>query len=892
MSASVDGVESRDHSGQDHTAQNFNIFAELEAWAGQLEIWQQCALSKLVSKPALEQADHALIFEEFLQDRGLAPVTGERFKYFLNAPEEKPKQAAPVILEAIRDVIGVNALTPDQVLTIGPNLTVVYGPNGAGKSGYARVLKASCFTRSKSLTILGNINRDAREHPPISAAFSLADGSLTTYEKKNPSKVLRDNFAVFDSSCIRAHTDERKSFVVTPFLFDVFPRMAEVIADVNARMKALRLSRAVDVSVLSIPDGKSQVAAILNSLSARTDVRLVNELGTFEDANAARLVQLSQEIEQLKKSDPQEIIKKKTNALTDMNLLGEKLRAAMTSLSLETTQPISTLITELRGLREQATALSAASFHGEPVQPIGTPAWTNLLKAALAFNAEAYPGHPYPAHTEGVRCVLCQQTLGEEAVQRLNRFSDFMKNDIERKVQETMTKLLVHARTIDRIDLQLYASDSALRRTADEMEPGLSVDVDALLATLVKRKETVIDAIKLTSPFTFEEARAPALKRIRDLHLKINEEIEVLKTKDVAQVIKQHETEHTLLTERKLLASRLKQVLDACASLAWLDRATKVATVSPKPVTEMQKQLMTKLVATGFRELFRQNCEQLGLKLPIDFKIRGSDGETDRQLGFETVGGSNAQISDVLSEGEQTVVALADFLTEVSINDRHVGVILDDPVSSMDHMHKESIAKRLVQEAKIRQVIIFTHDILFSHHLANEAALQAGGFQFTGRTVSRNHAGDIGCIDHLVFPHSHYEDEALHRAEHFLAEAKKTTGGIQHDFLEKGCGCLRTAYEDFIQKQLFSDVVRRWRENIRFTVADVFVPDHIGRTLDERMGMLSRYIDAHSHSSAYHEVPLTTDVLAREIEALREMIRVFKRDKKLWKEAKDKATFN
>jgi ABC-type cobalamin/Fe3+-siderophores transport system ATPase subunit len=891
MSANADGLESRDRAVQVEPAQNFNIFAELEAWAGPLEVWQQCALSKLVSKPALEEADRALVFEEFLQDRGLVPATGERCKYHLNAPEEKAKPAAPVVLEAIHEVIGVNALTPDQVLTIGPNLTVVYGPNGSGKSGYARVLKASCFTRSKSLTILGNINRDARDHPPISAVFTMADGSISKYEKKKPSTVLRDNFAVFDSSCIRVHTDERKSFVVTPYLFDVFPRMAEVIADVNARMKALRMSRTVDAAAFAIPDGKSQVATLLSSLTARTDVRVLKELGTFDDANAARVVQLSQEIEQLKKSDPQEIIKKKTSALTDMNLLGEKLRAAMASLSLETTQPISTLITELRGLREQATALSAASFHGEPLQPIGTPAWTNLLKAALAFNAEAYPGHPYPAHTDDVRCVLCQQNLGEEAAQRLNRFSDFMKSDIERKVQETTTKLLGHARTIDRIDLQLYASDSAFRRTADEMEPGLSEDVDALLATLVKRKETVLEAVKLTNAFTFEEARSPALKRIRELHLKITGEIDGLKTKDVAQVIKQHEAELALLTERKLLAGRLKQVLEACESLAWLDRASKVAAVSPKFVTDMQKQLMTKLVATGFRERFRQNCEELGLKLPIDFKIRGSDGETDRQLGFETVGGSNAQISDVLSEGEQTVVALADFLTEVSINDHHVGVILDDPVSSMDHMHKESIAKRLVHEATMRQVIIFTHDILFSHHLANEAALQAGGFQFYGRTVSRNHAGDIGCIDHLVFPHSHYEDEALHRAEYFLTEAKKTTGGIQHDHLEKGCGCLRTAYEDFIQKQLFSDVVRRWRENIKFTVADVFIPDQIGRTLDERMGLLSRYIDAHSHSPAYHEVPLTVDVLAREIEALRETVRIFKKDKKQWKETKDKSKF-
>ncbi|MBE8233310.1 MAG: hypothetical protein HAW67_06195, partial [Endozoicomonadaceae bacterium] len=40
-----------------------------------------------------------------------------------------------------------------------------------------------------------------------------------------------------------------------------------------------------------------------------------------------------------------------------------------------------------------------------------------------------------------------------------------------------------------------------------------------------------------------------------------------------------------------------------------------------------------------------------------------------------------------------------------------------DPVSSLDHMHRENLAKRLVNKAEERQVIIFTHDIHFLHFL-------------------------------------------------------------------------------------------------------------------------------------------------------------------------------
>ncbi len=52
---------------------------------------------------------------------------------------------------------------------------------------------------------------------------------------------------------------------------------------------------------------------------------------------------------------------------------------------------------------------------------------------------------------------------------------------------------------------------------------------------------------------------------------------------------------------------------------------------------------------------------------------------------------------------------------------RH-GIVVDDPVSSLDHARMEAVAKRLVKEAKAdRQVIIFTHNLFFHHAVFEEA---------------------------------------------------------------------------------------------------------------------------------------------------------------------------
>ena len=53
---------------------------------------------------------------------------------------------------------------------------------------------------------------------------------------------------------------------------------------------------------------------------------------------------------------------------------------------------------------------------------------------------------------------------------------------------------------------------------------------------------------------------------------------------------------------------------------------------------------------------------------------------------------------------------------------RDHGIIVDDPVSSLDHTRMQAVAERLAGEAaKGRQVIVFTHNIIFHHMLRTEA---------------------------------------------------------------------------------------------------------------------------------------------------------------------------
>jgi hypothetical protein len=95
----------------------------------------------------------------------------------------------------------------------------------------------------------------------------------------------------------------------------------------------------------------------------------------------------------------------------------------------------------------------------------------------------------------------------------------------------------------------------------------------------------------------------------------------------------------------------------------------------------------------------------------------------------------DADIDDVLSEGEQTALGLAGFLTEVEFDESKSAVVLDDPVSSLDAGRRSRVARRLVEVAQDRQVIVFTHEATFVTALTKAA--RDLGVETTERAITR-----------------------------------------------------------------------------------------------------------------------------------------------------------
>jgi energy-coupling factor transporter ATP-binding protein EcfA2 len=172
-------------------------------------------------------------------------------------------------------------------------------------------------------------------------------------------------------------------------------------------------------------------------------------------------------------------------------------------------------------------------------------------------------------------------------------------------------------------------------------------------------------------------------------------------------------------------------------------------------------------------------------------------------------------VQDVLSEGERTCVALAAFMTELATSAHQSALVFDDPVSSLDHRWRKKVAERLVGEAAQRQVIVFTHDLVFVNDLLDLAASKRQPMRMT--TVSRGAAGAGQVTDGLPWKGQRVEDR-IDKLEKAARAAKSLYDNDQEAEYETAAAHiydqLRASWERGLEEVAFSHVVMRHRDYI------------------------------------------------------------------------------
>jgi hypothetical protein len=232
-------------------------------------------------------------------------------------------------------------------------------------------------------------------------------------------------------------------------------------------------------------------------------------------------------------------------------------------------------------------------------------------------------------------------------------------------------------------------------------------------------------------------------------------------------------------------------------------------------ITILGNKLADDVVTPQLRDRFLDEVTSIvSNKVRVEIaRVGGRYGSPQYQVRF--LAKPDAKVLSVLSEGEQTCIALAAFLTEVATMDHRSALVFDDPVTSLDHRWRKKVAERLVKEAAFRQVIVFTHDLIFVNDL-HDLALQKK-VQQTSRSVGRGSAGTGIVQDGLPWQGKSVEDR-LDKLSKRARDAKQLFDDSRdEEYCEEAVAIynrLRATWERALESIAFAGVVQRHRDYI------------------------------------------------------------------------------
>ena len=229
------------------------------------------------------------------------------------------------------------------------------------------------------------------------------------------------------------------------------------------------------------------------------------------------------------------------------------------------------------------------------------------------------------------------------------------------------------------------------------------------------------------------------------------------------------------------------------------------------------------------------------------------------------------EVPKIVSEGEQRCISIAAFFAELSTANDPSAIVFDDPVSSLDFEWRNNVARRLVQEAANRQVIVFTHDVVFLLALKQYAG--ECGVEPLDQHVRRQSKGAGVCAEELPWVAMPVRGKIGYLKKEWQAADKLYRNGSQDSYEREAkylYGLLREAWERALEEVLLSGVVERYRASVQTQrlapLSDITEEDC--KTVERAMTKCSTWLPGHDKAPAARAPVPNPEALKADIEAL------------------------
>lgn len=810
------------------------------AWLSSLPAWQQDLARRLAARVELTDEAYADAFELIKSQFGVPIVGPSPTVQPIQRSHLSPTDAGSTTrLLALGGLRGVGLVSEREELRFAPTgLTLIYGPNAVGKSSYVRALKVLSRTVDLDCRVRSNIYDASTADIAPSAKIEIeVDGAVSAERSslETPTTVSLAGMSVFDSPCAEFYVDEQNIVQYIPTELRLLARLATLQDRMRRELHAERQAlRDTEPSRSTYPP-TTEVGRALARLHGADDDPDLNNLAALTDDERARIVELRGIVAAAAASTSRDEALAAKREATEATKLAEAI-AETTRRVAEPAAARLRAAAKADATAREALQLAAGQLTG-PIDGIGGEPWRLLWEAARSFMEGADGAFPPGA---GSPCPLCLQAVTPSTATRMAHFDAHVSSTVQATAMEAERVLTEALSTC--APTHADACRTPLLEALRDREPELAQQLEAVIDDMQAHLETMqlapetaaaasVDVTPATAALT-----AWAVTRSRRAD-------NLLSTENPAKL----EAVKALLAEleaRERLAGDVDVFEDWRAQLrilAGLDRAHSA--LATNRITSAQRELTESEIGKALDAALTDELKRLSCThLPVQLTTRTSVAET--KVSLKLLANEATELSEIVSEGERRALALCFFFAELTVINDGGGIIVDDPVSSLDDERQRYIADRLVAEAKHRQVIVFTHDLPFLFDLQSQAetagvALQVQGMWRLGDEVGRVD-GDppfkamklkarIGKLKQRVAewdsaPRPANQDEELRRVTSFYSD-------------------LRTTWERAVEERLFQGVVQRFQRAVKTqSLKHVEVTKELVQQIDDGMSRGSMFV--------------------------------------------------
>ena len=847
-----------------------SVIRSIFEWSQSRPLWQRDALRRIVQKVSLDDQDVSDIYELLK-----ATTDDEKAKAKPLLEEHLPNEQAisdPIQLEMISDIKGVNNLAEGQKINFSPKgITVVYGDNGAGKSGYTRILKNACRARHRS-AVLPNVF-STTQSPEMSSLITYSVGDETgrecNWQNEDTPHSQLSGISVFDRECASVHIQKKNEVAYRPFGLDIPDTLADVSKSLEAKLKEDKqiLEKSRNAVFQNTPWSlNTAIGKGISALTKDTNLQELSDLLTLTPEEEERLSYLTTSLS----ND----VSKASKELDDYAGNIESLMSAMESIAVKIGGDIIDSLVKLKDesekLQDAANVTATNFFADNALSGVGEKIWQELWYSARKYSEEAaYVDRKFPASEPSDKCLLCQQPLGEVGARNITKFDEFVRSDIQERANTAKAKLKL-ANSKFPSSIRLGNSWRTIKQLRMD-NPSLS---KICMSFYAQARCRVNSTLKLVSGCAVEVTSLP---EIPSDELKSFATVCRAKAKELREAVDADKhaallAEKNELLDRKTVRGYLDTIQDEIKRLQNISRIDELlAETNTRSITTLGNSIADDVVTPHLRDSFlKEVIGFVGNRFRVEIKRSGgSYGSPEYKVSF--LSDPKRDVSTVLSEGEQTCVAIASFLAEQSTANHKSALVFDDPISSLDHKWRSVVAQRIVKEGKDRQVVVFTHDLVFLNDL--EDFSERYGVSFESRHLDRR-SDIVGLVNDslpwdgmkIMARIDALEKDAREIARNRIHLTDEEYKAEARSFYSK----LRTSWERALEEVGLAHTVMRHRDYINpkslNNISALELSDC--REWNRNYGICCDYVEAHDGSRGRNQAMPEPDILIDDVASL------------------------